>query len=88
MNATADHGRWRRTLPAQGSDRGFGALHLALPQAFRTCRGKRLRLCFFNVAARVTRSARRLHLRLPRAYGYANAFITAIERLRALPAFA
>ena len=61
---------------------------LSLPEAFRTCHGKRLRLCFFNVAARVTRSARRLHLRLPRAYGYANAFITAIERLRALPAFA
>ncbi len=30
MKATADHGRWRRTLPAQGSDRGFGALHLSV----------------------------------------------------------
>ena len=29
MKATADHGRWWRTLPAQGSDRGFGALQLA-----------------------------------------------------------
>ena len=28
MKATADHGRWWRTLPAQGSDRGFGALPL------------------------------------------------------------
>ena len=28
VKATADHGRWRRTLPVQGSDRGFGALHL------------------------------------------------------------
>ena len=28
MKATADHGRWWRTLPAQSSDRGFGALHL------------------------------------------------------------
>ena len=32
MKATADHGRWRRTLPAQGSDRGFGALQ---PEASR-----------------------------------------------------
>ena len=28
MKATADHGRWWRTLPVQGSDLGFGALHL------------------------------------------------------------
>ena len=28
MKATADHGRWWRTLPAQSSDRGFGALQL------------------------------------------------------------
>jgi len=61
---------------------------LALPEAFATCRGKRLRCCFFNVAARVTRRGRRLHLRLPRAYTYATAFIAALGRLRALPAFA
>src|ERR1039457_222259 len=28
VKATADHGRWWRTLPVQGSDRGFGALQL------------------------------------------------------------
>ena len=28
MKATAYRGRWRRTLLAQGSDRGFGALQL------------------------------------------------------------
>ena len=61
---------------------------LGLPESFRTCRGKRLRLCFFNVAARVTRSARQLHLRLGRAYAHAEAFIAALERLRRLPAFA
>ena len=27
VKAMADHGRWRRTLPAQSGDRGFGALH-------------------------------------------------------------
>ena len=61
---------------------------LALPESFRTCRGKRLRASFFNVAARVVRSARRLHLRLPRAYRHAEAFIAALGKLRALPTFA
>jgi hypothetical protein len=61
---------------------------LALPEAFRTCRGKRLRTSFLNVAARVVRSARRLHLRLPRAYRHAEAFIAALAKLRALPRFA
>jgi len=60
---------------------------LALPGAFRTCRGKRLRLSFFNVAARVVRSGRRLVLRLPRAYAHAGAFIEAVARLRRLPVF-
>lgn len=61
---------------------------LALPKAFHTCRGKRLRVAFFNVAAKVVRHGRRLHLRLPRAYAHASAFIAALERLRALPVFA
>lgn len=61
---------------------------LALPEAFRTCRGKRLRLAFFNVAARVVRTGRRLVLRLPRAYAHAAAFVEALGRLRRLPAFA
>ncbi len=61
---------------------------LALPEAFRTCRGKRLRLAFFNVAARVVLHARQLRLRLPRAYAHADAFVEALTRLRALPTFA
>lgn len=61
---------------------------LALPKAFATCRGKRLRLAFFNVAARVVRTGRRLILRLPRAYPHAAEFIEALARLRALPVFA
>lgn len=61
---------------------------LALPPAFRTCRGKRLRLAFFNVASRVVHSGRRLFLRLPRAYAHAGAFIEALARLRRLPVFA
>ena len=61
---------------------------LALPEAFATCRGKRLRASFFNVAARVVRSGRRVYLRLPRAYRLAGAFIAAQAKLRALPTFA
>jgi len=61
---------------------------LALPPEFRTCRGKRLRLTFFNVAARVVRHSGRLTLRLPRAYAQAAAFIEALTRIRRLPVFA
>jgi hypothetical protein len=60
---------------------------LALPRSWHTCRGKRLRLGLLNVPARITRSARQLHLRLPRAYQHAAVFIAALERVRALPAF-
>ena len=62
--------------------------HLALPREFRRCRGKRLRLAFFNVAARVVRHARQLWLRLPANYAWAHAFIEALTRIRRLPAFA
>ena len=61
---------------------------LALPESFRTRRGKRLRMRFFNVAARVVRTGRRLYLRLPRAYRHGEAFIAALSELRALPPFA
>lgn len=60
---------------------------LALPEAFRRCQGKRLRLSFFNVPARVTTSGRRLRLNLPRAYRFVEAFVHALRRVRALPAF-
>jgi hypothetical protein len=61
---------------------------LALPPTFATCRGKRLRLAFLNVAARVVTTGRRLVLRLPRAYAHLDAFIEALTRIRALPTFA
>jgi len=61
---------------------------LALPHEFHRCRGKRLRLAFFNVAARVVNHARQLHLRLPRSHAWAAAFIEALTRIRQLPAFA
>ena len=61
---------------------------LALPREFRRCRGKRLRLAFFNVAARVVTHARQLWLRLPRSHAWAAAFIEALTRIRRLPAYA
>ncbi len=61
---------------------------LALPREFRRCRGKRRRLAFFNVAARVVTHARQLWLRLPRSHAWAAAFIEALTRVRRLPAYA
>ncbi|MGH9087078.1 MAG: transposase [Acidimicrobiales bacterium] len=61
---------------------------LALPEVFATCRGKRLRASFFNVAARVVCTSRRVYLGLGRAYRFAGAFIAALGKLRALPDFA
>ena len=61
---------------------------LALPHEFRRCRGKRRRLAFFNVPARVVTHARQLWLRLPRSHAWAAAFIEALTRVRQLPAYA
>ncbi len=60
---------------------------LALPRAFRRARGKPLRLAFLNVAARLVRHGRRLHLRFGRAYRHPDTFAQALRRLHALPAF-
>jgi len=77
---------WQASALAYNVARWIRAL--ALPAELATCRGKRLRLLFFNVAARVVHRARRVHLRLPRAYAHASAFIAALGRLQALPTFA
>jgi hypothetical protein len=60
---------------------------LALPRAVRRARGKRLRLAFLNVAARLVRHGRRLHLRFAAAYLHVEAFANALRHIRALPAF-
>lgn len=60
---------------------------LALPDAFARARGKRLRLAFFNVPARVGTHARRLQLRFASGYHWLDDFIAALNRLHALPAF-
>jgi hypothetical protein len=58
---------------------------LALPRAFRRARGKRLRLAFLNVAARLVRHGRRLHLRFPAAYTHPHAFIAPSTGSRRYP---
>ncbi|MGB8381655.1 MAG: transposase [Dermatophilaceae bacterium] len=60
---------------------------LALPDSYRRTRGKRLRLGFLNVPARLVRHGRRLHLRFGAAYPHLHAFVRALNRIRALPAF-
>jgi hypothetical protein len=60
---------------------------LALPRAFRRCRGKRLRIAFLNAPARLVRHGRALRLRFGAAYAHFAAFAAALDRLRALPAF-
>lgn len=59
----------------------------ALPEEFTRVRGKRLRLAFFNVAARLGHHAGRLQLKFARGYRWAEDFAAAIRRLHALPAF-
>jgi hypothetical protein len=49
---------------------------------------KTLRRRFVAVPGRLTRSARRLHLHLPTAWPWAEAFLVAVRRLRALPLLA
>ena len=46
---------------------------------------KTLRRCFFSMAGRLTRSARRLTLHLPRGWPWAEQVTLALARLRAIP---
>ena len=61
---------------------------LALPDEFHRCRGKRWRLAFFNLAARVVNHAGATRLRLAGNYTQAGAFIEALTPIRRLPAYA
>lgn len=58
-----------------------------LPDEFARARGKRLRLAFFNVAARLGHHAGGLQLKFARAYRWVDGFAAAINRLHALPAY-
>ena len=58
-----------------------------LPDEFTRARGKRLRLAFLNVAARLGHHAGRVQLKFARAYRWVDDFAAAIHRLHALPAY-
>ena len=60
---------------------------LGLPRAFRRARGKRLRLAFWNVPARLARTGRQLYLRFAAAYPHLDAFADALRAVQALPAY-
>jgi hypothetical protein len=59
---------------------------LLLDGELATCEPKRLRYRLFHVAARIVAHARRITLRLPRAWPWADGIIRAFTRLHALPA--
>jgi hypothetical protein len=59
---------------------------LLLTGELARCEPKRLRYRIFHVAARLTRTGRRLTLHLPRAWRWQGHLMTAFARLRALPA--
>ena len=46
---------------------------------------KTLRRCYFSIAGRLTRSARRLTLHLPQRWPWETQFSDALARLQALP---
>ena len=59
---------------------------LLLDGQLARCGPKRLRYRLFHVAARLTRSRRRLVLHLPRPWRWREALVCAFARLRSLPA--
>jgi len=58
-----------------------------LPEQFARARGKRLRLAFLNVPARLGHHAGQLQLKFARAYRWVADFAAAIRKLHALPAY-
>lgn len=76
---------WQATALAHNV--GLWLRTLALPRDYRRARGKRLRLAFLNVPARLIRHGRRLHLRFSAAYRHVDAFRDALRKIGILPAF-
>ena len=59
---------------------------LCLPGELALAEPKRVRQRLLHVAGRLVRSGRRVALRLPRSWPWAEALVAAFARLRALPA--
>jgi len=58
---------------------------LALPETLKTCEPKALRYRFLHIPARLTRSARRKHLRLPETWPWTKAAVAAFTAIMAIP---
>jgi hypothetical protein len=58
---------------------------IALPDAFKTCEPKALRYRFLHLPARLTRGARRRHLRLPATWPWVNEAVATFTNLMAIP---
>ncbi|MEZ5296821.1 MAG: hypothetical protein R2697_11295 [Ilumatobacteraceae bacterium] len=68
--------------------RPLGSDTSPLPASFARCRSERLRLAFFNVAARIVRHARQLWLRIPPLARLGRRVHRSAHRIRTLPAYA
>ncbi len=58
---------------------------LALPETLKTCEPKALRYRFLHIPARLTRSGRRRHPRLPETWPWTQAAIAAFTAVMAIP---
>ncbi|WP_344066635.1 transposase, partial [Nostocoides vanveenii] len=59
---------------------------LALPETLKTCEPKALRYRFLHIPARLTRSGRRRHLRLPQSWPWTQAAVAVFTAGQAIPA--
>ena len=58
---------------------------LALPETLKTCEPKALRYRFLHLPARLTRSGRQRHLRLPESWPWTTAAVAAFTAVMAIP---
>jgi len=58
---------------------------LALPETLKTCEPKALRYRFLHIPARLTRSGRRRHLRLPQSWPWTTAAVAVFTAVMAIP---
>ena len=58
---------------------------LALPENLKACEPKALRYRFLHIPARLTRGARRRHLRLPQTWPWVTDALTTFDNVMAIP---
>ena len=73
------------TVVAIAADLTAWLLLIALPDAFKTCEPKALRYRFLHIPARLTRGARRRHLRLPATWPWVKDALATFTNVMAIP---